>query len=112
MIFHSQSRASIDFGLQPLTVIFISVIIIIFVALLEVSQIAIVNISDKDISKISDKYPIAYEIQKLTRTKESIQEYLIGRQLIVVALVIIFSLLTSFPNIDSIYENLKNTGYH
>lgn len=110
MIFHSQSRASIDFGLQPITVIFISVIITFFVALLEGSQIAIVNISDKDISKISDKYPIAYEIQKLTRTKESIQEYLIGRQLLVVALVIIFSLLTSFPNIDSIYENIKIPG--
>lgn len=110
MIFDSQSRATIDFGLDPIMVVFISAAIVFFVALLEGSQIAIVNISDKDISSAADTYPIAFDIQKATRTKEAVQDYLIGRQLLVVALVIVFSLLTSFPNIGNSYRNVEIPG--
>ncbi|ROS04622.1 silicon transporter [Sinobacterium caligoides] len=107
LIVNEQSRATIEFGIQPGFVILIAVAIIFFIALLEGSQIAIIDIADKDLANVADRYPIASQIQKLIRTKEGIEDYLIGRQLLVVALVIIFSLMTSFPNIKGVIHTVS-----
>jgi len=101
LIFTGETRATLDFNMSLSMVFMISIFIIILLAFLEGSQLAIVNLSMKDLSN-SMQYPIAYEIQKLTKTKEKTQDYLIGRQLLVVVIVTIFSILTSFPNISSI----------
>lgn len=100
LIYAGQSRATIEYGISSMSVYVISFVIVILLAMLEGSQLAIVNLSNKDLSN-SSRYPIAYEIQKLTKTKKLTQDYLVGRQLLVVIIVSIFSILTSFPNITN-----------
>ncbi len=107
LMFQSETRASIEFQITPLIVFLLSIVIIIILGLLEGSQIAIINISDKHFSTIPDEYPTASQVQQMTKTKEMVHHYLIGRQLMVVVLVIVFSLLTSFPNINDQTFNLK-----
>ena len=107
LVFHNETRASIDFQMAPFIVFLLSIVIIIILGLLEGSQIAIINISEKHHSTISNKYITALQVQQMTKTKETVHHYLIGRQLMVVVLVIVFSLLTSFPNIDDETFNMK-----
>ena len=109
LIYDDQSRASIDFGISPSTTIVISFVIILLLALLEGSQIAIMDIHDKDISSVASDYGKAYDIQKLVRSKATLHDYLVGRQLLVVGIVTIFGLLTSFPNINEVWD-LKIPG--
>ena len=98
-IINAESRATIEYGFAPSTVMMLAGLIIFFIALLEGSQIAIINVADKDLSADAERFPFAYQIQQLTRNETDIGHYLIGRQLLVVALVTVFSLLTSFPNV-------------
>lgn len=107
LMFQSETRASIEFQISPLIVLLLSIFIIIALGLLEGSQIAIINFSEKHFSSISNEYKTALQVQEMTKTKEAIHHYLIGRQLIVVVLVIVFSLLTSFPNINDETFNVK-----
>jgi protein-S-isoprenylcysteine O-methyltransferase Ste14 len=101
LIYQSEARATIEFQLAPNYVIILSLFIILIVGFLEGSQLAIINISDRKRFYVSDKFETAGLVLQMTHTKESIHNYLIGRQLMVVVLVIIFSLLTAFPNINS-----------
>lgn len=99
LIYAGESRATLEYGVSITMVSMISIGTIILLGLLEGSQLAIVNLSDKDLSS-SAEYPIAYEIQRLTKNKELVQDYLVGRQLLVVAIVSVFSILISFPHFD------------
>jgi hypothetical protein len=98
LIFDLETRASIEFGWSPWVILGISVLLIIFVAILEGSQIAIINLADKDQSEFCDKKIHTNRIINTLDTKDAIHHYLIGRQLLVVVSVIVFSLLTSFPH--------------
>lgn len=101
LIYQSEARATIEFQLAPTYVVVLSLFIILIVGFLEGSQIAIINISERKRFYVSDKFETAGQVLQMTHTKESIHNYLIGRQLMVVVLVIVFSLLTAFPNINS-----------
>ncbi|MGJ8662717.1 MAG: hypothetical protein ACSHWU_03655 [Marinicella sp.] len=101
LIVDEQSRASLEFGLSPAVVIFLSICLIIFVGILEGSQIAIINLEEKHHSKFCEKKHHTQAIKKIIHTKQAIHHYLIGRQLLVVVSVIVFSLLTSFPHIEA-----------
>lgn len=107
LIYQSEASASIEFQLSATTVLLLSIFIIIIVGFLEGSQIAIINISDRDFFLDSKEYKTAFQVQQMTKTKESIHNYLIGRQLLVVVLVIVFSLLTAFPNINDDTFHIK-----
>ena len=98
LIFDLETRASIEFGWSPWVVTAIALFLIAFVGILEGSQIAIINLDDKDPNEFCPDKVHTQRIKALMAAKESIHHYLIGRQLLVVVSVIIFSLLTSFPH--------------
>lgn len=99
LVFDLQARASLEFGLGPWTITGISLLLILFVGILEGSQIAIINLADKDQSEFCSKKIHTNSIKTMIEAKEAIHHYLIGRQLLVVVSVIVFSLLTSFPHL-------------
>ncbi len=98
LIFDLETRASIEFGWSPWVIVAISLFLIAFLAILEGSQIAIINLADKDRSEFCVKKVHTHKIKTIIEGKEAIHHYLIGRQLLVVVSVIVFSLLTSFPH--------------
>lgn len=98
LVFDLETRASIEFGWSPWVVTAITLFLIAFVGILEGSQIAIINLDDKDPLDFCSEKLHTRKIKALMAAKESIHHYLIGRQLLVVVSVIVFSLLTSFPH--------------
>lgn len=86
---------------NPIFPLSLLVFLIFMLASLEGLQIAVTTLRLKDLESIKDKYPRAARLQKKFKDVQITNNFLAGRQLLVIVVVFFTAQLTSFPNLNN-----------